>query len=138
MIIYNIDGIDFIHIQKFISLANRCPQSTRHLIYDGNTARRLKAMRDRSRLLIPIRELAGFPFVNRGKQIAGQDIYHMVPYDENDQKVDISTLEKLKAAIMDDTIEWRKEFCELCTYTLEHCKLRQEADAIEIKREVVE
>ena len=138
MIIYNIDGIDFIHIQKFVELIDRSQMSTRRLINDGNTARRLKSMRDRCRVLIPITELVGYPFVNQGKQLAGQDIYHYVPYDLNDQKVDVSTMEKLRAAIMDDTIEWRREFCELCTYTLEHCPNRQRADAVEITREVVE
>ena len=138
MIIYNVDGVDYIHIQKFVDLIDRSQMSTRHLIHEGNTARRLKAMRDRCRLLIPIWEVVGFPFVNQGKQLTGQDIYHYVPYDLNDEKVDVSTPEALKNALNDDTIEWRREFCELCTYTLEHCKLRQIADSIEIKNEVNE
>lgn len=144
MIIYNIDGVDYIHIQKFVDLIDRSQQSTRRLIRDGNTSRRLKALRDRSRLLIAITEIVGYPFVNHGRQVAGHDIYHYVPYDLNDQKVNVCKedgsldIEKLKAVLVDDTIEWRREFCELCTYTLEHCKLRQAADAVVIEREVIE
>lgn len=132
LVVYTINGEQYLHIQSFVDLIDRRQQSTRHLIYDGNSVRRLKATRDRSRILIPVKELIGYPFINQGKQLNGKDVYHYKPFNkENEEVLDID-----KALAESDTewrksnIEWRRCFCELCTYTLEKCERRRDAEAL--------
>lgn len=127
-IVYNIEGIDYLHIQQFVDLIGRSQQSTRHLINEGNSVRRMKSRRDRSRILIPLAELAGYPFVNTGAQQTAKDIYHYVPY-KNGKRV-----ASYHDAVQDEDVEWRRELCELCTYTVEHCIFRQVADAANIPK----
>lgn len=134
-VVYTIESEDYLHIQTFVDLIDRSQQSTRHLIYDGNGARRLHATRDRSRILIPVKELVGYPFINQGKQYMGRDIYHYIPYDANNEEVtDIK-----KALSMSDTdmtrsrIEWRRCLCDKCTYTTEKCQRRQAADKLTVE-----
>lgn len=126
-IIYTIEDVDYLHIQQFVDLIERTQQSTRHLIEDGNSIRRMKARRDRSRLLIPVIELLGYPFVNSGKQLNGRDIYHYVPYNKDGTvfKGDVRT------AFAEGVI-WKRELCEACTYTLDKCLNRSLADSLEV------
>ena len=81
MITYNINGIIYLHIQQFVDVIGRSQQSTRHLLNEGNSARRMKYFRDGLRIMIPVTELVGFPFVNQGKQVAGKDIYLGIDVD---------------------------------------------------------
>lgn len=135
MITYTINGIEYLHIQQFVDVIGRSQMSTRRLMDAGNSIRRLKYLRDGARVMIPIKELVGFPFVNQGKQLTGKDTYHYVPYQLQDdgtfKKFEGSVSEALKLTDLDNTdsdIVWRREFCEECTYTTKHCKARQEAD----------
>lgn len=62
MVVFNIKGIDYVHISDFAKITQRQVTSTRHLIEDGNVVRRLKALRIRSMLFIPVVEIDGYPF----------------------------------------------------------------------------
>ena len=126
MNVFNINGIDYLHIQGFADIIGRSQQSTRHLIDDGNSVRRMKAFRDRSRLMIPVAELVGFPFVNQGKQTTGQDIYHYKAYDANEQEV--PALDALNR----NDVHWKREFCAQCTFSQDKCILRVLADGLTV------
>lgn len=116
MNVYDINGILYLHIQDFAKVTHRSPQSVRHLIEDGNSVRRLKAFRDRSRLMVPLTELAGYPFVNHGKQLNGKDIYHY--------KADVAIREAVEQGV-----EMSREFCPECTFG-QKCLERELADSI--------
>ena len=106
--VYTIHGIEMIHIAEFAQLTGRSIQSTRHLIEDGNKVRKLKFFRDRSRLMIPIKELWGFPLIDAGYCSGPRSIYHYVKNE-------------------DGTIG--KELCQECSFGADSsCKVRQEAD----------
>ena len=70
MVVFTIKGIDYVHISDFAKATHRKVTSTRHLIEDGNVVRRLKALRVRSMLFIPVAEMRGYPFSKDSK------IYH--------------------------------------------------------------
>lgn len=87
------DGTKYIHISDASRLTGRSIQSFRHLLLEGNTVRRMKAIRDRSRILIPIAELKGFPFRTAFNYLNDDDddvtmkgpaynIYHYVETDD--------------------------------------------------------
>lgn len=143
MITYVINDIEYVSIRQFIALIGRsAQQSTRRLIDAGNSVRRLKQLRDGVHIMIPLSEVRGFPFVNRGKQINGKDIYHFFPFQrqsDGTEKPFEGTLHEAATLTdpgnTDSEIVWRKCFCEECTYTLEHCKARQEADSLIIEEE---
>lgn len=106
--VYAIHGIEMIHIAEFAQLTGRSIQSTRHLVEDGNKVRKLKFFRDRSRLMIPVKELWGFPLIDAGYCSGPRSIYHYV-----------------KNA--DGTIS--KELCQECSFGADSsCKVRQEAE----------
>ena len=66
-----------IHIAEFAAITHRSIQSTRHLIYDHIGVRTMKFFRDRSRVMIPVAELYGFPLTDKGTVAAGvRNIYH--------------------------------------------------------------
>lgn len=102
MKIYTHEGIDYIHISEFAQATNRSLQSTRVLIEKGNSVRKLKAFRDGSRLMIPIKELYGFPFTCKG-QGTSKEIFH---YAEDGTRY----------------------LCETCSYTADKCEARTTAD----------
>ena len=74
--IYTICGVEMMHITEFTRLTHRSNQSTRHLIEDGNVIRKMKFFRDRSRLMIPVAELFGYPLVKPGHSEYERAIYH--------------------------------------------------------------
>lgn len=102
MKVYTYEGTDYVHISEFAQATNRSLQSTRVLVEKGNCIRKLKAFRDGSRLMIPIKELYGFPFTCKG-QGTSKEIFH---YDEDGTRY----------------------LCEPCSYTSEKCAARTTAD----------
>lgn len=70
MVIFTINKVEYVHISDFAKETHRRVTSTRHLIEDGNVVRRLKALRIRSMLFIPVAEIYGYPFSKDSK------IYH--------------------------------------------------------------
>lgn len=106
--IYTIHGIEMIHIAEFAEITHRSIQSTRHLIEDGNKVRKLKSFRDRSRLMIPIAEIQGYPLIDPGYTDLQRNIYHYMP-DENGDLV--------------------KTLCKECTFG-GFCEARQKADSL--------
>lgn len=107
--IYTIHGIEMIHIAEFAQLTGRSIQSTRHLIEDGNKIRKMKFFRDRSRLMIPVKELWGFPLIDAGYCSGPRNVYHYVKNE-------------------DGTIS--KELCQECSFGDHVCKARQEAESL--------
>ena len=105
--IYTIHSIEMIHIAEFAQLTGRSIQSTRHLIEDGNKIRKMKFFRDRSRLMIPVKELWGYPLIDAGYCSGPRNVYH---YTKND----------------DGTIS--KELCQECSFGEKPCSKRQEAE----------
>ena len=97
--IYTMQGIEMMHITDFTTLTHRSNQSTRHLIENGNVIRKMKFFRDRSRLMIPVAELFGYPLVKPGHSEYERAIYHY----------DIVTKE-------DGTRDIDKVFCKECSY----------------------
>ena len=97
--IYTMQGIDMMHITDFTTLTHRSNQATRHLIEKGNVIRKMKFFRDRSRLMIPVAELFGYPLVKPGHSEYERAIYHY----------NIVTKE-------DGTKGIGKVFCKECSY----------------------
>lgn len=108
MNVYNIHNIDMVHISEFALALNRSVQSTRHLIEEGNSVRKLKAFRDRSRLLIPTSEIYGYPFTGTGSRNKERGIFHYVALEGG---------------------RFEKRFCSECTFG-EPCEARKAADAV--------
>ena len=102
MKIYTYEGIDYIHISEFAQATNRSLQAARVLIEKGNCIRKLKAFRDGSRLMVPIKEMYGFPFTCKG-QGTSKEIFHY-------------------------TEDGTRYLCEVCSYTSEKCSVRSIAD----------
>lgn len=96
-----------VHISEFAQALSRSVQSTRHLIEDGNTVRKLKAFRDRSRLMIPVSEINGYPFIESGPG-SNRKIFHY-------------------RRLLGDRYE--KYFCEQCTFG-KGCEDRHIADEV--------
>lgn len=78
------------HITDFTTLTHRSNQSTRHLIEDGNVIRKMKFFRDRSRLMIPVAEMFGYPLVKPGHSEFERAIYHygIVTKEDGTQDID--------------------------------------------------
>lgn len=110
---YIIQGIPMIHISSFAYALNRSVTSTRRLVEKGNNIRKLKAFRDRSRIMIPLAELEGFPFLESGPNNK-RNIYHYVP---------------IKAEGAKDAYTYKKVLCEKCTYG-DGCEKRKEAEEL--------
>lgn len=108
--IYTMQGIEMMHITDFTTLTHRSNQSTRHLIENGNVIRKMKFFRDRSRLMIPVAELFGYPLVKPGHSEYERAIYHY----------DIVTKE-------DGTKDIDKVFCKECSYG-SMCAVRKTAE----------
>lgn len=106
--VYTIHGIDMIHIAEFAEITHRSVRSTRHLIEEGNKVRKLKFFRDRSRLMIPVSEIFGYPLIDAGHTDLQRNIYHY-RLDEHSDLV--------------------KTLCQDCTYG-ESCPERQTAEAL--------
>lgn len=106
--IYTFKNIEMMHITDFTTLTHRSNQSTRHLIEDGNTIRKLKFFRDRSRLMIPVAELWGYPLIQPGHSGYKRDIYHYKNVDG----------------------EIKKVLCEQCTFGTEWCAERKIAEEL--------
>ncbi len=107
------ESIELIHIADFAYALNRSVTSTRRLVEKGNSIRKMKALRDKSRLMIPVAEMKGYPFVASGP---GKDkrIFH---YKE------------IKAEGATNAVVYKKVLCEKCTYG-EGCEDRKIADGI--------
>lgn len=106
MRVFTIEGIDVIHITEYANLCHRTVTSTRHLLEDGNNIRRMKYFRDRSRLLIPVAEITGYPLTDSGPGNMDK-IYHYMKNEE--------------------TGEYERKLCTECTFG-NKCKARQAAD----------
>ena len=104
--VYTIKGVDVIHIAEYARITNRSIQSTRHLIYDHIGIRTMKYFRDRSRVMIPVAELHGFPLTDKGPAVGVRNIYHYVLEDG----------------------KYVKKLCEQCTFTDTFCAARQTAE----------
>lgn len=104
--VYSMNGIEMIHIAEFARITHRSIQSTRHLIYDHIGIRTMKFFRDRSRLMIPVAELYGFPLTDQGPAVGLRNIYHYKLVDGQFQKV----------------------LCEKCTFSDQFCTERQAAE----------
>lgn len=105
--IYTIHNIEMMHIAEFAQLTDRSIRSTRHLIEDGNKIRKMKFFRDRSRLMIPVKELWGYPLIKAGYCSGLRNVYHYVKNE-------------------DGTVS--KELCQECSFSDHVCKARQEAE----------
>ena len=81
-------SVDLIHITDFATICHRSNPSTRHLIEDGNVIRKLKAFRDRSRLMIPVGEILGYPLVKAGHSEYERAIYHYAFVKMDDGTID--------------------------------------------------
>lgn len=114
--VYTLQNIDMMHITDFTTLTHRSNQSTRHLIEDGNVIRKMKFFRDRSRLMIPVAELYGYPFVKPGHSEYERAIYH---YKEVTKE--------------DGTITFEKVLCKECSFG-EMCEARKEAETLVMPR----
>lgn len=110
--VYTLNNIDMIHIAEFASITQRSIQSTRALIEKGNVVRKLKFYRDRSRLMIPVTELYGYPLVKAGHSDGVRQIFH---YDDVKHEDGSVTIEKV--------------LCTACTYDM-GCDRRKTADAL--------
>lgn len=108
MNIYTIHGIEMVHITEFAQALSRSVTSTRHLVEEGNTVRKLKAFRDRSRLMIPVTEIYGYPFIESGPG-NNRKIYHF-------RKIEGERFEKY--------------LCEKCTFG-HGCEVRAIADTVD-------
>ncbi len=106
--IYTIHNIPMIHIAEFAELTQRSIQSTRHLIEEGNKIRKMKFFRDRSRLMIPVTELWGYPLTEPGISPGGENIYHYKQQEDG---------------------TFVKELCTTCSYG-EPCPERKKADEL--------
>lgn len=106
--VYTIHGIEMIHIAEFAAITNRSIQSTRHLIYDHIGVRKMKFFRDRSRVMIPLKELYGFPLTDKGVSTGLRNIYH---YHLEDG-------------------EFKKVLCEQCTFGSGFCPERKAAEEL--------
>lgn len=107
MRVYNFDNIGFVHITEFAQAIGMSNQSIRYLIEQGNTVRRMKFFRDRSRLMIPVAELEGYPFVQAGFASGAREIYHYQKQADN---------------------TYKRVLCEQCSYGDCPCELRSKAD----------
>lgn len=108
--IYTLNNIEMIHISEFARITHRSPQSTRHLIEQGNVVRKMKSFRDRSRLMIPVVEIYGYPLVQPGHTDYNRAIYHYVDVVNEDGSQDIV-----------------KQLCKECSYG-EMCERRKQAE----------
>lgn len=106
--VYTLKGIEMIHIAEFAAITHRSIQSTRHLIYDHIGIRLMKYYRDRSRVMIPLAELYGFPLTDKGPAVGVRNIYHYKLVDG----------------------EFKKVLCEQCTFGTEPCAERKAADEL--------
>ena len=110
--VYTLNNIAMIHIAEFASITHRSVQSTRALIEKGNVVRKLKFYRDRSRLMIPVIELYGYPLIKAGHSEGVRQVFH---YDDVQKE--------------DGTVVIEKVLCTACTYGM-GCARRQAADAL--------
>lgn len=100
-----IHDIPMMHIMDVAEITGRSVTSLRYLIEHGNTIRKLKFYRDRSKLYIPVAELYGYPFISRG---GGE---HRQIYHYNDK--------------------FEKYLCTECTFGT-GCAGRETADNLEV------
>lgn len=112
--IYTLYGIDMMHITDFTTLTHRSNQSTRHLIEDGNVIRKMKFFRDRSRLMIPVVEMFGYPLVKPGHSEYERAIYHYGIITKKDGTQDIE-----------------KILCKECSYGA-MCEARKTAEDLSV------
>ena len=101
------DNIEYAYILDVVEEYGCSVQSLRYLIKEGNVVRKMKAIRDRGRILIPVKELQGFPFVRRGSALGSREIYH---YDSEGNKV----------------------LCTACSFTNKFCESRIIADSLNV------
>lgn len=109
--VFSYGGIDFIHISDFARLTNRSVQSTRRLIENGNKIRKMKFFRDRSRLLVPVVELTGYPLVGPGHSTGIVIISHYKKQENG---------------------TYAAEVCKDCTYGEQLCEAAVIANKLEV------
>ena len=105
MNIFTKDGIDYVYILDVVEKTGCSVQSLRYLTSHGNVVRKMTYIRDRGRILIPMKELTGYPFVRRGSALGNREIFHY----------NMETGEKF--------------LCKECSYGTS-CEARKEADAL--------
>lgn len=110
--IYSLNNIEMIHIGEFAKITHRSIQSTRHLLEDGNVVRKMKFFRDRSRLMIPVAELYGYPFVQAGHSEYERAIFHYVEVQQ-----------------ADGSLRFEKTLCPRCSYG-DPCDARKKAEEL--------
>lgn len=106
--VYTLQGIPMIHIAEFARITGRSIRSTRHLVEDHVAMRLMKYYRDRSRIMIPIAELYGFPLTDKGPIVGLRNIYHYKLVDG----------------------KFVKTLCEKCTFSDEWCDERRAAEEL--------
>lgn len=109
--VFSYHGIDYIHISDFARLTKRSVQSTRRLIENGNKVRKMKFFRDRSRLLIPVVELTGYPLVGPGHSTGIVIISHYKKQEDG---------------------TYVAEVCKDCTYGEQLCTAAITANELEV------
>lgn len=110
MKVFTLEGIDMIHISEFADVLRRSVPATRRLIEQGNSIRKLKAYRDRSRLMIPVTEITGYPFVNAGRDSSGTLVFHY--------------------ALNKETGKYERYLCKECSFSDNKCLVRKQADEL--------
>lgn len=110
--VYILKNIPMMHVREVAESLGLSKQWLRRLMLDGNIIRKMKYYRDRSRLMIPIAEIEGFPFLDKGKPTIGIQIYHYVFKRD----------------------EWVREICKTCSYTDKFCKARQKAEDLVVPK----
>ena len=109
--VFSYHGIDLIHISDFARLTKRSVQSTRRLIENGNKVRKMKVFKDRSRLLIPVVELTGYPLVGPGHATGIVIISHYKKQEDG---------------------TYAAEVCKDCTYGEQLCAEAVTANELEV------
>lgn len=82
MVIHHEDKfVECIPLSLYARVTGRSVASVRHLVYEGNTIRKMKALRMMKHLFIPMTELYGFPQVDAG--VSNGMVYHWTQVDED-------------------------------------------------------
>lgn len=105
---YTVKNEQYVTISAASHILGRTVNSIRRLVLQGNSIRRMKALRDGSKFLIPVKEIYGFPFLAPGHNNTDL-IYH---FDKETESF---------------------VTCDVCSYTPEFCSYRFEAESLKIE-----
>ena len=62
-----LNGVHYVTVETYANLTHRSQEQIRRLIRNGNTIRRLLAIKQTNHYLIPIDEVFDYPFVEPGR-----------------------------------------------------------------------